>query len=92
MDKLVAFIVVRYASRQAARAAAMQECARRQLTDCEIPVVASGGCLSIVRNDDRSWFQAGTNADKLTAELLRQCREEGDGSVCYLSQLVYMDD
>lgn len=91
-DKLVAFIVVRYVSRQAARTAAMQECARRQLTDCEIPIVASGGCLSIVRNGDRSWFQAGTDADKLTAELLSECREEADGSMCYVSQLVCMDN
>lgn len=90
-DKLVVFIVVRYASRQAARAAAIRECARRQLTECEIPIIASDACFSIVRNDDHSWFQAGTDPDKLAAELLRQCREEGDGSTCYVSQLVCTD-
>lgn len=90
-DKLVVLIVVRYASRQAARAAALQECAQRQLTECEIPIIASDACFSIVRNDDRSWFQAGADADKLTADLLRQCREEGSGSTCYVSELVCPD-
>jgi len=92
-DKLMVFIVTRYATREAARRAAIQECARRQLTECQIPIVDSNTCYSVVRNADRTWFQAGLDAEKLTADLLRQCREEGRGSdsACYVEQTVCTD-